>query len=116
MFLTEHNIKFECQKHFDWLDKQSLDFYLPDYNIAIECQGSQHFEPNEYFGGEKAFNKQIERDIRKKQLCHENNVKLLYYIPYFNTLIKNNLSNIYTNNILYKKSNLFFYIKEKGKY
>ena len=48
-FLTKQNINFEFQKHFDWLGRQSLDFYLPDYNIAIECQGSQHFEPNEFF-------------------------------------------------------------------
>ena len=67
-FLTKQNINFEFQKHFDWLGRQSLDFYLPDYNIAIECQGSQHFEPNEFFGGEKSFNEQVKRDNRKKPL------------------------------------------------
>ena len=73
----------------------SLDFYLPQYNIAIECQGSQHFEPNEYFGGEEAFEKQIERDERKKKLCEENNVKLIY-INYFDSIdeINNKLQNI----------------------
>lgn len=39
------NIKYERYKKFSWLKKQNLDFYLPDYNIAIECQGIQHFEP-----------------------------------------------------------------------
>ena len=34
----------------------SLDFYLPKYNMAIECQGEQHYKPIEYFGGEKEYN------------------------------------------------------------
>ena len=52
--LTEYNIKFEEQKQFDWLifkkrGRMKLDFYLPDYNTAIECQGEQHFYPIEYY-------------------------------------------------------------------
>lgn len=43
--LNENNIKFEREKKFDWLNNQRLDFYLPDYNIAIECQGEFHFQP-----------------------------------------------------------------------
>jgi predicted nucleic acid-binding Zn-ribbon protein len=76
--LTKNNIKFEYQKRFKWLGRQSLDFYLPDYNIAIECQGKQHFEPVEYFGGEKAFKIQKERDKRKLKLCYDNNINLIY--------------------------------------
>ena len=56
-----------------------MDFYLPNHNIAIECQGAQHFEPIEIFGGENEFNKQIERDNRKATLCLEHGVKLIYY-------------------------------------
>lgn len=67
------------QYKFDWLEKQRLDFYLPRMNIAIECQGIQHFEPREYFGGEEEFQKSIERDKRKRQLCNDNGVKLIYY-------------------------------------
>ena len=48
-FLEGNDIKFEYQKRFDWLGKQSLDFYLPDYRIAIECQGSQHFENDKFY-------------------------------------------------------------------
>ena len=83
-FLTEHNIKWEYEKRFDWLGKQSLDFYLPDYNVAIECQGEQHFYPVN-FGGisyEKALLKyqNVKKfDENKKKLCDDNNVKLLYY-------------------------------------
>ena len=56
------------QKRFKkWLGGQSLDFYLPDYNIGIECQGIQHFK------NDKMYNKLEEvqnRDERKKKLCH----------------------------------------------
>lgn len=84
----ENNINYVWQanyKMFEWLGRQSLDFYLPDYNIAIECQGGQHFKPVELFGGEKQFEEQIERDIRKKMLCEQHNVKLIYFTHEKNT-------------------------------
>lgn len=82
-YLDDNNIKYERQKKFEWLklktNSQSLDFYLPDYNVSIECQGRQHFEPVKQFGGEKEFNKIVERDKRKYDLCINNGIKLLYY-------------------------------------
>ena len=84
LFLTKHNIKFEFQKRFKWLGLQSLDFYLPDYNIGIECQGMQHFEPVDFTSKmteeEKIykFKLQVERDKRKKELCEQNGIKLVY--------------------------------------
>lgn len=78
-FLSNNEIKFERQKKFIWLGKQSLDFFLPEYNIAIECQGGQHFKPVQHFGGETEFSKRLERDERKRKLCEEHGVKLLYY-------------------------------------
>lgn len=80
--LVENNIDFKEQYKFEWLGKQSLDFYLPKYNIGIECQGKQHFEERKYFGGEEGLKIRIERDNRKRKLCHKNNVKLLYYANY----------------------------------
>ena len=77
--LIDNDIKYQSQKKFSWLGSQSLDFYLPEYNIAIECQGKQHFEPITFFGGEKGFNKIIKRDRLKRELCVENNVDLLYF-------------------------------------
>ena len=69
------------QKKFPWLGRQSLDFYLPDYNIAIEYQGRQHFEPVSVFGGIKSFWKQITNDLKKYKLCTNNNIKL-YYVTF----------------------------------
>ena len=83
-FLGCKNIKLERQKRFYWLGKQRLDFYLPDYNIAIECQGEQHFKPVDFAGrgdvwANKLFLKNQERDKLKLKLCKDNNIRLLYY-------------------------------------
>lgn len=81
-YLTKNNIEYEFQKRFDWLKNKislSLDFYLPKYNIAIECQGRQHFTPVDKFGGINGFEGTLERDKIKKDLCEKNGVKLLYF-------------------------------------
>ena len=80
--LLENNIYFEQQKNFKWLkyvNNLSLDFYLPDYNIAIECQGSQHFYPSNRYGGVKSFNDTIIRDKIKYDLLKEHGIELIYY-------------------------------------
>lgn len=92
-FLNKNNIEFEYQKKFNWLGKQSIDFYLPKYNIAIECQGEQHFNGSRCFGKKDMQNIIIQRDKIKIELCKENNIKLLHY------------SNIIYNNGDYKLIN-----------
>lgn len=82
ILLQENNIEFEEQKRFEWLGLQSLDFYLPKYNIGIECQGIQHFEPKEHFGGANGLLQRKILDERKNQLCKENQIKILYYANY----------------------------------
>ena len=83
-FLERENLKFEAQKRFLWLGTQSLDFYLPQFNIAIECQGIQHFIPVD-FGfkdSEKVkieFKKIQEKDYRKKLKCQNNGIQLIYF-------------------------------------
>lgn len=79
LFLEREGIEFEAQKKFDWLKNYRLDFYLPKYNIVIECQGRQHFEPVKEFGGNKQFETQVIWDDEKHDLCKENNVPILYY-------------------------------------
>ena len=77
--LVNLNIEFEQEKKFSWLGLQSLDFYLPQYNIAIECQGIQHFTIVDYFGGEDGFKYRQKNDQKKLRLCNDNGVKLFYY-------------------------------------
>lgn len=78
-FLIKNKINFVFQKKFSWLGKQSLDFYLPDYNIAIECQGLQHFQAVDFFGGYEMFACNKERDDRKRKFCENNGITILYY-------------------------------------
>ena len=78
--LDKNNIKYEQQKQFNWLGKQKLDFYLPDYNIAIECQGRQHFIEIPHFDGHNGLKTRIIRDITKNNLCNENSIKLFYIV------------------------------------
>lgn len=93
-YLNEVGITYDYQKRFDWLGKQSLDFYLPDYNVGIECQGEQHFFPIDFAGKGvewacKGFNKLVSRDKKKKALCEKHGVKLLYFgnTPNYDTFL-----------------------------
>ena len=70
-----YSIEYIKQYRADWLNNKSLDFYLPTYNIAIECQGRQHFISDNFF---KNIEEIIERDKRKKKLCNDNNIFILY--------------------------------------
>ena len=65
----------------DWLGQQSLDLYIPPLRAAIEYQGIQHYRPVEFFGGEEALLARQELDQRKRQLCAENDVRLIEW-PY----------------------------------
>lgn len=84
--LIKNNILYESQKTFSWLKYKlplKLDFYLPNYNIAIECQGIQHFVPIKYTNKKEEdinhYNISILRDDIKYNLCKENGIKIFYY-------------------------------------
>ena len=77
--LSSNKIHFEEQKKFEWFNRQRLDFFINDANIAIECQGIQHFVPIDFFGGENGFAYSKKRDNKKKNLCKSNNIEILYY-------------------------------------
>jgi hypothetical protein len=109
-FLEKNCIKYEYQKRFDWLGLQSLDFYLPDYNIAIECQGEQHFKPSNFgsktITNEESFKLTQERDSNKKRLCEENGIIILYYTDV-------NLSEKYCYKCFKRKEEILKEIKSK---
>jgi hypothetical protein len=60
-----------------------FDFYIPSENLCIEYNGKQHYEPVEFFGGKKEFDKNKQRDLIKEKYCETNKIKLLI-IPYWN--------------------------------
>lgn len=68
-FLTKNKIKYEKQKTFKWLKYKHnlyIDFYLIEYNIAIECQGEQHFGIGGNWGEKFSVNE--ERDKKKRTM------------------------------------------------
>ena len=95
--LIKNNIKYETQKEFDWLANKrnlKLDFYLPEYNVAIECQGIQHFTAVKHFGGDKVFKQTIDRDKIKKVLCEKHNIKIIYFSLFRNDNTINNFTKL----------------------
>lgn len=84
-WLEQHKMIYVPQKRFDdCYDKSTLpfDFYLPNCNICIEYQGKQHYEPIEYFGGEKSLLYIQSHDKIKQDYCAEKNIQLIC-IPYW---------------------------------
>lgn len=77
--LSIRDIYFEEQKRFDWLGRQSLDFYFPQHGIAIECQGKQHFGKGGWVKN-CDFNHIFERDKVKYFKCLENNINIVYFV------------------------------------
>lgn len=92
-----HPIKFEDLRGIG-NRKLSYDFYLPDYNLLIECQGKQHKEAIEYFGGKEKFEVQQEHDRRKREYANKYNIPLLeiWYYDIDNTenILKETLNNL----------------------
>ena len=90
--LIKYNIKFNQQYLFnDCRNTRPLpfDFYLPQYNVAIEYDGKQHYKLD-------CFNMNLldlmnlkYNDNKKTQYCNDNNIKLIR-IPYwdFNNIEK----------------------------
>lgn len=71
----------EQHAHPCFLGKQHYDVYIPKYKIAVEYQGDQHFKPIDFFGGEKTFKKNQERDSRKKEISKKNGITLIEVLP-----------------------------------
>ena len=112
LLLENNNIKYNKNyKEFKWLINDinhslELDFYIPEYNMAIECQGKQHFEPVEKFGGTEAYQIQIKNDQIKQTLCKQHNIKLCYFCDKYNYI-----NNYKLGYLTYKTEDLLEYIR-----
>ena len=85
--LKNNNFEVIAQKRFPELlgdngGQLSYDFYLPKEQIVIECQGKQHYEPIEWYGGQKKFQEQQSHDFKKAQYALQNKLRLII-IPYW---------------------------------
>ncbi|NLF35521.1 MAG: hypothetical protein GX585_06105 [Clostridiales bacterium] len=87
--LRKRKIKYVREKKFAGCkDKRLLrfDFFLPEWGWCIECDGSQHFAPVEFFGGEEVFLASKRRDAIKTDFCRKNLIPLvrIHYSDYGN--------------------------------
>lgn len=81
-WLEEHDIRYYREYKFeDCKDKRVLpfDFYLPDYQICIECQGIQHYKNVGFFKNQYKYVKF--HDEIKQKYCQINGIIYLD-IPY----------------------------------
>lgn len=91
--LKKNEIKFYRESYMNGLYNPAtlkplfFDFYLPDYNAAIEFDGIYHFKP---IKGEAAFIKQKQRDQIKNDFCRTKDIKLLR-IPYWTRSIEKDI-------------------------
>ena len=84
-YLQKNNIVFNAQQKFSDLlgtgDGQlSYDFSIPNEKygyVLIEYNGIQHYEANDYFGGEEKFKIQKEHDKRKRDYAKKHGYKLI---------------------------------------
>lgn len=88
LYLKRNGFQIEDEYNkFEWLrvykngGKMSFDMFIKEYNIAIEYQGKQHFESVERFGGIENLEITKKRDKKKYELCKENNITLIYFVP-----------------------------------
>ena len=61
----------------------TFDFFLPYFNMCIEYDGIQHFQPLSHFGGYERYIDLRVKDIIKNEYCKEHNINLVR-IGYFN--------------------------------
>ena len=84
-YLQENNTVYYAQQKFSNLfginnGKLSYDFAIPDVKsrfILIEYNCIQHYESDEFFGGEEQFKKQQEHDRRKREYAKQHGYKLI---------------------------------------
>lgn len=100
-FLDKQNIenKQEYTIHLDD-NYYRFDFYLPDYNLFIEYDGRQHYEPVKFYKqtdeeAKENLAKTQEHDAAKNKYCEDNNINLLR-IPYWET---KNIETIISNHL-----------------
>ena len=89
-YLKNKNIDYIKEHEFCtcyWDNPLRFDFYLPEYNIAIEFDGEQHYKPIRFSGesqeeaNDNFINTQL-RDEAKNKHCKDNSI-ILWRIPYW---------------------------------
>lgn len=73
--------QYTVHRHYrpDFLGGLELDIYIEEVRVGIEYQGIQHYKPIKHWGGKEALEKVKERDARKKQICIDEKINLVYF-------------------------------------
>lgn len=73
--------QYNIKRHYrpDFLEGLELDIYIEELKVGIEYQGIQHYKPIKHWGGAEALEKGKERDRKKKQICKDQNIPLIYF-------------------------------------
>lgn len=108
--LKDNNIVYNYESNLDGiLKRKTVDFYLPELNIAIECQGGQHFyggfSRNDKVKANQIHNTVLRRDIQKKETLDKNDIRVMYF-----TDITDLPTDIFTNTKykgIYRESNFY---------
>lgn len=79
-YLVSHRISYSYGYLIpDLIDKKNLhfDFWLPQFNTAIEYDGQQHFKPVDLFGGKEHYELQKKHDEMKDNYCNKKGINLI---------------------------------------
>lgn len=73
--------KYQILRHYrpNILQGLELDIFIPDLRLGIEYQGIQHYKPIKHWGGKEALKQLQDRDRKKKILCQELGIRLVYF-------------------------------------
>lgn len=73
--------KYTVQFHYreKWLEKLELDIFIEELAIGIEYQGIQHYQVIKHWDGEDGLKKRQANDAKKRKLCKENGITLIYF-------------------------------------
>ena len=82
-----------------------MDFFLPKFNLAIECQGKQHIRENGLWEG---LNVLAKRDNDKFSICKEHGISIVYVV---NDKEKS-LTDFYTDKQVLRLSELEDFLKK----
>jgi hypothetical protein len=124
VLLEDNNIEYIPQKSLRDLTNemmggqpQKIDFFLPHYNLCIECQGEQHFFPVTFgkISNEKAIERHkrnLELDVFKYNTLIKQNYDIVYFFKFNNLKYEN--GEWYANKkCFYDVESLIEYIKTK---
>lgn len=117
-FLINNNYNIIEQYKANWCKNKTyfkFDFYLPDYNLIIECDGLQHFQNIKAWKSD--VKRQQIRDAYKIKCANANNIIIIriYQNDIWND--ENNWQNMLINSIkIYENTNTIYLSNKYKKY